>query len=437
MDRNAQQRAVRLYGLLWKLITPLVYVMLYIRAIRGKEDLARLSERRGLKWQETRPDGRLVWLHAVSIGESIAARSLAEALLSLRKDVTVLITTNTLTAADEIAKTVEKWRRRCLHSYQPLDHKKWVERFLDYWQPDCAVFLESDFWPMLITETHARGVPVLFASAQLSPSTYKNWQHCKPLAAAMFGCARRIYCVDDAQNAIFASLRSGISSDTIITHGSLKVSVSSLVIDETYRKMLKQAAAGRPILVCASTHETEEKIIVEALAHCSIDGFAVYCVMAPRHPIRADAVAALMPHVGRRSHSDLPSAETGYYLNDTLGEMGSLFAAADIVFLGGSLVPLGGHNPLEPALFGKPLLSGPFIDKNKSEFAALEALGTAAVIPPLTDHKSMMTSLIQIIKQALKALPPSNKQKQASQNYAQNACCRADVIADYICTDFL
>ena len=437
MDRHAQQRAVRLYGLLWKLITPLVHLILYLRVVCGKEDLARLSERRGLKWQKTRPDGRLVWLHAVSVGESVAARTLAEALLSLRKNVTVLITTNTVTAAGEIAKTAEKWHGRCLHSYQPLDHKKWVGRFLDYWRPDCAVFLESDFWPMLITETHARDIPVLFASAQLSQRSFKIWQHRKSLAAALFGCARRIYCVDDEQHAIFASLRSDISSDTIITHGSLKVSVSSLVADETYGDMLKQAAAGRPILVCASTHDAEEELLVEALARCSVDGFSVYCVMAPRHPIRADAVAALIPQVRRRSHSDVPSAETDYYLNDTLGEMGSLFAAADLVFLGGSLVPLGGHNPLEPALFGVPLLSGPFIEKNKSEFAALEALGTATIMPPLTDHNSMITSLTQTMQRALQALPLSNKQKQASQKYAQNACSRADLIADYICTHFL
>ena len=428
---------MHLYGLLWKLLTPLVYLMLHIRAARGKEDPARLSERRGLKWQEMRPAGRLVWLHAASVGESIAARTLAEALLSLCKDMTILITTNTVTAAGEIAKTAEKWHYRCLHSYQPLDHKKWVRRFLDYWRPDCAVFLESDYWPMLITETNARDIPVLFASAQLSPRSHKNWQHCKPLADAMFGCARRIYCVDDAQHAVFSSLRSGISSDTIITHGSLKVSVSSLLVDKTYKDMLKQVAAGRPILVCASTHDAEEEMLVEALARCAVEGFSVYCVMAPRHPIRADAVATLMPQVGRRSLRDTPSAETDYYLNDTLGEMGSLFAAADLVFLGGSLVPLGGHNPLEPALFGAPLLSGPFIDKNKSEFAALEALGTATVMPPLADRNSMMTSLAQTIQQALKALPPSNKQKQASRNYAQNACSRAELIADYICTHCL
>ncbi|MBT7219750.1 MAG: 3-deoxy-D-manno-octulosonic acid transferase [Alphaproteobacteria bacterium] len=434
MTVTAQQRALRFYAFLWYIAAPVIRILLYVRCMRGKEELSRLSERTGQGWQNQRPDGPLIWLHAVSVGESIAARTLADALLQRSQDCTILITTNTVTAAAEIAKAAQKWQGRCAHSYQPLDHKKWVDRFLTYWRPDCAVFLESDFWPMLITQAHAHSIPVIFASAQLSPHSLAKWQQRPALAAAVFGSADRIYSVDDEQTAAFTALRGGTPSPSITTHGSLKVSVSALAADAHYTAMLSKAAAGRPILVCASTHDGEEQMLLQAAAHCADAGYPVFTIIAPRHPIRAAAVSALMPTAGRRSQQQPATPADDSYLNDTLGEMGSLFSVADIVFLGGSLVPLGGHNPLEPALFGAALLTGPFIEKNKHEFEALHTRGAVTILSNTPEKSAMVALLADKILHLVTSRPISQAQKQKSQKYAQDACSRAEPIADYICS---
>lgn len=432
MTITDQQRALRIYAFLWSIAGPAIRLLLYLRCIRGKEELARLSERTGKGWHNQRPDGPLIWLHAVSVGESVAARTLADTLLQRDQDVCILITTNTVTAAAEIAKASKKWQGRCLHSYQPLDHKKWVNRFLSYWRPDCAVFLESDFWPMLITQSRARLIPIIFASAQLSPHSLTKWRQRPALAAAVFGSADKIYSVDDEQTVAFTALTGGRPSSSITTHGSLKVSVSALETDAHYTAMLKHAAAGKPILVCASTHEGEEEMLLQAALHCADAGHPVFTIMAPRHPIRAGTVSALMPMAGQRSQQQLASPADDSYLNDTLGEMGSLFAAADIVFLGGSLVPLGGHNPLEPALFGVPIITGPFIEKNKQEFDALHTRGAVVILSNAPEKSAMALLLADNMLQLVTSLPISRAQKQKSQKYAQDACSRAEPIADYI-----
>ena len=182
------------YNRLWACLRPFLSIYLNWRSLRGREDRSRQEERFGQAWRRARPAGYLIWLHAVSAGESAAAISLAKACLKLQGEAHILITTNTLTALEQLERTKPDQTIIC---YQPLDHSVYVKRFLAYWQPDSAVFLESDFWPNLIIETARRNIIVQFASAQLSSTAFINWKKRPELATQLFSAAQLICAVDD------------------------------------------------------------------------------------------------------------------------------------------------------------------------------------------------------------------------------------------------
>lgn len=356
------------YNWIWRVLGPFIWIYMAMRANAGKEDPARLSERYGRDYRNTRPEGKLIWLHGVSVGECTAALALARSLQAEDSDIRFLITTNTITAAAHVLKAAPELG--LFHAYQPLDHCKWVDRFLDHWRPDAAIFLESDFWPNLIRRTAQRGIPVYFASSQLSESAYQKWHARGAFAQQVFGSARKIFAVDDAQAAHFATL-SG-HPDRLSVGGALKLDLRQLEPDQAFLSALLdwKRDAGQIILLLASSHEGEEAQLLDVLQTMPAETRPLI-IIAPRHPQRGAQLAQKFGVQKCRSQSQLPASTDTLYLADTLGEMGSLFAAADIVLLGGSFVPLGGHNPLEPASFSKPLLSGPSQFKNQAVFDQL------------------------------------------------------------------
>ena len=191
------------YNRLWACLRPVLPLYLGWRSLRGKEDSTKRGQRLAKNWQQQRPDGVLIWLHAVSVGETVAAISLAEACLDQHPSSHILITTNTLAALNRLEQIQPD---RCFSCYQPLDDPACVARFLAFWQPDAAVFLESDFWPTLIIQTAPTGILVTFASSQLSNKAFVNWQKRPKLAAQLFGAAHLICAVDTAQQLKFERL---------------------------------------------------------------------------------------------------------------------------------------------------------------------------------------------------------------------------------------
>ena len=363
------------YNRLWACLRPVLPAYLSWRGLRGKEDNSRRTERLGLSWRHQRPDGVLIWLHAVSVGETVAAVSLAQACLEAQPSAHIMITTNTITALNRLEQIKPE---QCIACYQPLDDPACVSRFLEFWRPDAAVFLESDFWPNLVIQTAERGIPVTFASSQLSDKAFSNWQKRPHLAAQMFGAAQLICAVDDTQKQKFSQLSQAAPDQRkpdIRTLGSLKLSVASLAVDQSFSETITSAAAGRPVVLAASTHPPEEELILEACAEIAETGHPHLLVIAPRHRERGEEIARLIPEASRRSAAEVPSADDTVFLADSLGEMGSLISAADIVILGGSFAPKGGHNPLEIAALGKPVITGPSQFKNQAEFDTLHAIG--------------------------------------------------------------
>ena len=366
------------YNALWRVLHPFVKLQLSRRAKSGKEDSARLSERFGHGYQTTRPKGLLIWLHAVSVGESVAAISLVRACKQIDSDLHFLITTNTKTAAARVQAVSESLS--IIHVYQPLDHPDWVNRFLDFWQPNAAIFLESDFWPNLITKTAKRQIPVYFASSQLSDKAYRNWQKRQSLAKIVFGAAHRIFAVDAHQANIFQTLSK--RTDSIVAEGSLKLDLDQLLPNADYVDALTKwkCDASKLLLVLASTHEGEEQALIEGLSRIDA-GTRPLVIIAPRHPERGGKLSQQFSIEKRLSQKQLPDASNWLYLADTLGDFGSLFTASDIVVLGGSFIDIGGHNPLEPASFGKPILTGPSYFKNEAAFKSLSDVGALKMLP--------------------------------------------------------
>ena len=366
------------YNLLWRLCRPLLPLVLARRARDGKEDAARRDERFGrYARRDDLPDSP-IWIHAVSVGETVAAIALVEAFRAADERMPVLITTNTVTAAARVEALAGSLH--VTHLYQPLDHPDMVKAFLHRLRPRLAIFMESDFWPNLVTMTADAGVPVAFVSSQLSDRAAKRWQRQPQMAHALFGAADLVLAVDQDQADRLSAL--GARPEAVRVGGSLKMPAAAAPApDQGLVTMLRDAAGKRRILLAASTHPGEDRVVIDAADTLDRDWFTI---IAPRHPERGGAIRSLCESAGheasQRSTGAAATPDESFYIADTLGEMGSLFTAADIVFLGGSLVPRGGHNPVEPAAHGLPVLTGPHVFKNSAEFAALAAAGVVSDI---------------------------------------------------------
>lgn len=348
--------ALRTYRAVMSLARPAMWVLLRRRAERGKEDRTRRSERYGIAGIP-RPQGDLLWLHAASVGETNAVLPLIERVLTARTNLTVLLTTGTVTSAGLAAKRLPA---RALHQYLPLDSAPYMRRFLDHWRPTVAVLTEQEIWPNLILEAHARGIRLALINARMSVRSLARWQGKPNVAKALFGRLDAVL----AQNDQLARALASLGALNAAAVGNLKLDAPLLPIDETASTALSAALAGRQRFVAASTHPGEEAIV--AMAHRIMRSeFPDLCtIIAPRHPHRGPQIAADLAAAGHtvalRSRGKLPRADTGIYIADTIGELGTLYSVGRIAFIGGSLVDRGGQNPIEAVRLDACVLVGPY-----------------------------------------------------------------------------
>jgi 3-deoxy-D-manno-octulosonic-acid transferase len=329
------------------------------RRAEGKEDGARLGERMG-EAGLPRPEGRLVWFHAASVGEAASLIELLRRLQQARPEVTCLVTTVTVTSAEFLA---DRLPETCIHQYVPMDVVPWVRRFLDHWRPDLAVWTESELWPAMLCETWARGVPMLLVNARISNRSFRRWRLFGGMARALLARFERILAQDDLAGEQLTQL--GADPDRLTVEGSLKEGAAPLPYDEAERVRIARAFSGRPVWLAASTHPGEEEIAIAAHVRARRALPMLAMILAPRHPARGDALAEMLRGrgctVAQRSKGEPVTAETDVYLADTLGEMGLWYRVASVSFVGGSLVDVGGHNPFEPALLGSAIIHGPHV----------------------------------------------------------------------------
>lgn len=359
-----------LYAAATALAEPLAPAILRRRARRGKEDPERLGERLG-EASVPRPPGSLVWLHGVSVGESVSLLPLAEALRIRRPDLALLVTSGTRTSAELLG---QRLPAGAIHQYAPVDGPQATARFLDHWRPDLGVFVESELWPNLILGARDRGVKLALVSARMTQKSADGWARTPAAAEALLAAYDLILPQEAQTEARLANLGARIDG-----HLNLKRVGPPPPVDAAELTKMLAIVGSRPVVLAASTHPGEEFIIAEAIAQALPDDALL--VIAPRHPERGPEVAALFANrrrTARRAAGQELNDATQVYVADTLGEMGLFFRMADLVVMGGSFLPdIGGHNPLEPARLGLPVITGPHVFNNASTYAELFAAGAA------------------------------------------------------------
>ncbi|HBG98827.1 MAG TPA: 3-deoxy-D-manno-octulosonic acid transferase [Rhodobacteraceae bacterium] len=348
------------------------------RQAAGKEDPARLNERFGVA-ACPRPAGPLAWFHAASVGEALSLIALIRRLTEARPDLSVLVTTGTTSSAAVFA---DRAPPRTLHHYVPVDTATAVRGFLDHWRPDLAVWTESEFWPRLMHETHRRGIPMLLINARMSETSFRRWRRARGMARSLLRRFDLVLAQEAATEAFLTRL--GLPGDRIETIGTLKEGAAPLPCNEAERVRLAAQLGTRPAWLAASTHPGEEEACAAAHGRALPGARRLVLILAPRHPERGSQIAADLRAAGwvvaRRAADEPLTPQTQIYVADTLGEMGLWFRLAPVSFVGGSLVPIGGHNPYEPAALGSAILHGPNVRNFADIYARLGAAGGARLV---------------------------------------------------------
>jgi 3-deoxy-D-manno-octulosonic-acid transferase len=358
----------RLYGLLVHLAVPIAFAVVVLRGLRDRGYWQGLPERFGFgAAPRTRPS---LWLHAVSLGEVTAAAPLVRALLARYPHTPLVLTTATPTGR---ARAQALFGAAVDVRFLPYDTAASIDRFLGCIDPEIAVILETELWPNLFDGCARRAVPLLLASARISAKSAARYRRFAGLFAGMLG-AVTVAAQTTADAERFIALGAEPRRTSVVGNVKFDIEVGPAVLERGQRLRSETLGSSRAVWVAGSTHAGEEEIALDAHRVVLGNRPGTLLVLAPRHPNRFDAVAALLERRGcrfvrRRGASPLP-ADVDVLLLDTVGELLEFYAAADVAFVGGSLVPIGGHNLLEPAAAGLPVLTGPS-NFNAKEVASL------------------------------------------------------------------
>ena len=354
---------------------PLAAQLLQQRLARGKEDGDRLPERLGRPGR-VRPKGPIIWFHAASVGESVSILPLIRELGRLRPDASVLVTTGTVTSGRVMG---ERLPANAFHQFAPVDTPSAVRAFLDYWRPGLAIWVESELWPNMLHETRERQTPVVLLNARMSDSSFKRWRRAPGMAAELLGTFD--LCL--AQDEEVAAKLEVLGAKRVEMPGNLKLVGDPLPFDGGALASLQAAIGSRPVWLMASSHEGEEQLAAFSHRDLAAHFPNLLTIIVPRHPQRGPAIAqSLSPlfRVARRSAGELPRSNTELYIADTLGELGVFYRLAPLAVMGGSFVPHGGQNPLEPARLGVAVMSGPHIGNFRDIYRILVNAGGAEVL---------------------------------------------------------
>lgn len=333
-----------IYRILSILLYPLIELYLLFRVIKKKEDKQRLRERFGCATQ-ARPEGHVIWLHAVSVGEANSALILVDELLKFSPEVSILFTTTTLTSASIIAAKLPQFKGRVIHQFLPVDSYFSVQNFLTFWHPRAAIFVESEIWPNLIYEARNMGIPAFLVNGRMSEKSTRNWRWAKKIGCKIFDYFATII----AQTAEDQKRFQQLTDQPVLFYGNLKSQAQNLFVDEEKLTKLKQQIKSRKLLVAASTHKGEEEIILRSFDDVKKEFPDLLLIIIPRHPNRIEEIKLLLRgrNFVQRSKNENIAETTEIYLADSLGELGIFYSLANFAFIGGSFLPIGGHNPFE------------------------------------------------------------------------------------------
>lgn len=412
---------MKIYRAFSRAAEPVANIALQRRLKSGKEDEARIDERRGVPGRE-RPQGALVWIHGASVGESLSVIPLVARLLELRPDINFLVTTGTVTSAKLME---ERLPEGAFHQYIPLDHPDFVESFLSHWKPEAAIFVESEFWPNLILSARKKIPYLALVNGRISPRSFDDWKRQSNSIKFILSSFDKII-AQDYQN---ADRLTTLSGGVVEMFGNLKNAAAPLPSCDDEVAHLRAQINGRKFWLAASTHQGEEEIILAAHKILSREFPNLLTIIAPRHPGRGGEVAALASEQSlsnvRRSQNGPLTDDTNIYIADTLGELGVFYRLSDIAFVGGGITPKGGHNPLEPARLGAAILHGPHIFNFVETYGDIRSAGGAALVRNEREIATAVRRLLSDEKTRVAMIDAAKKAAEANAEKVLSDICNA------------
>ncbi|MGD0192348.1 MAG: 3-deoxy-D-manno-octulosonic acid transferase [Rhizomicrobium sp.] len=368
-------------------LAPIAPAVLGRRALRGKEDRARLGERFG-RAGISRPPGQLIWIHGASVGETLASLPLIDLLLKT-DDRMVLVTSGTIASARLME---ERLPTRAIHQFAPIDSPGAVARFIDHWRPDAGLFVDSEIWPNLLAAAHARGVKLALVNGRMSRRSFAGWRRAKSTAKAILS----LYDLCLAQDEETAERLRILGATDVRVSGSLKADAPPLPADEAKLQALTGAIGGRCVFLAASTHSGEEETLLPAHDQLRKQFPSLLTIIVPRHPERGPEIAMLCGtrKTLRRSEGHEPRPDSTIYVADTMGELGLFYRCASFAFMGGSLVAHGGQNPLEPARLSRAVMAGSHTENFASVYDVLFAAQACGRVQTSSEISAFATRLL-------------------------------------------
>jgi len=382
-----------LYAFLTRHSAPFLERLLAKRLAAGKEDILRINERKGLT-QTPRPAGKLLWVHAASVGEAQSALILMQNLLGHAPTLHILVTTGTKTSAEMMAKNLPP---RAFHQFYPLDHPLWTARFLDHWHPDAVLWMESELWPNMLEGVRTRHIPAALVNARLSHGSYKKWCLFKPFIKKILNVFSVILCQTHQDAESFTAL----GAQNVTVTGNLKYASAPLPAEDAALKLFNATVGTRPCWLYASTHQGEEALaarVHETLKQSLPD---LLTILVPRHPDRReDILHTLEPFnlniVLRGTDTALPHSNTDIYIADTIGELGLFYRVVPVTCIGRTFSADGGggHNPIEPAQLHCAVLHGPHVQNLQEIFTEMAEAQAAICVKTESELTQALLSLL-------------------------------------------
>lgn len=395
-----------IYTLITRFLEPALILHMWFRVARQKEDPRRNGERFG-KSSIPRPQGLVLWYHAASLGETISIWPL---ILKMRKqfpEAHVLLTTGTLSSAELVARYQVENGDWLIHQFRPIDHPRFTKRFIDHWRPDAIFFVESELWPNLLRAARKTQAFMSLVNARLSQTSHRRWSKLRGTFQQLMSYFDVIIAQDDHTRDRINDL--GVSHVEML--GNLKRDMAPLACNHGKLQKLKKAIGDRPRWLAAITHDDEENVIIATHRTLVQKYPTLLTIIVPRHPERTDDIIRdLTENVARASLNQTPDATTAFYMGDTIGDMGLYYRLSSISFIGGSLIPHGGQNPLEAARLDNIIVHGPSTSNFTEIYETLHA------------HKGCLavtrSSLTKTIKSLLSNTEKAEMYRKGAKNFS-------------------
>ncbi len=383
---------IKIYNALITILYPLV-IKRYInkRKENGKEDVKRFNERVGRPTMK-RPEGKLIWLHGASVGESVSMLPLIQRILDSYPDAHVMVTTGTVTSADVMQKRLPE---RAFHQFIPIDNPIFTTRFVKHWHPDVALWFESELWPAMLSSIKRKNIPLILINGRISNKSFKRWQQFDFICKELLSCFT--LCLGQSEEDAYRLRVLGAANSICL--GNLKYAGLPLPIDEVKREEFVSQTQNRRIWLASATHDDEEVRIAKIHKRLKEKFPNLLTVIAPRHPQRGEDIQKKINNLelktALRSRNEKITPQTDVYIADTIGEMGIWYDVINIVFIGGSLIPHGGQNFMEPSRVRDAVIVGPHMHNFTD---AMNRAKKADAIIQITDTEELQDMITQLFE---------------------------------------